>query len=164
MFYSKQYNQYVTEGTAFTLGEVQYPSNWLNCSSVEEKLEVGLVEVVVVGAPMDDKYYWVSTTLEDGVLTYVNTPKDLAGLKESSITQLNATAYSLLFTSDWMVIRAAEGTPIAPEWTTYRAAVRTAANTARDAIDAATDVDSLITACNVDWPKDPLQPTTEGTV
>ena len=155
MFYNKQYDKYISEGVAFTLGDIQYPANFLNLSSAEEKIEAGLVEVTVVGSPSDERYYWVSQDLKDGVLTYVNTPKDLAGLKESSVSQLNATAYSLLFPSDWMVIRAAEGTPMTPEWITYRSDVRTKANTARSEINMAFDVESLIAACQVDWPKDP---------
>ena len=163
MFYNKQYDKYISEGVAFTLGDIQYPANFLNLSSAEEKIEAGLVEVTVVGSPADERYYWVSQDLKDGVLTYVNTPKDLDGLKESSVSQLNATAYSLLLPSDWMVIRAAEGTPMAEDWKQFRADVRTKANTARDAIDAAVDVEALIAACQVDWPYDPnyIPPTQE---
>lgn len=156
MFYSQAENKYVNDGTAFELGGVQYPANWLNLSTLAAKTAIGLVEVQVVGAPGDDRYYWVSETLNGATLTYTNTPKDLDGLKKSSADQVNATAYSLLLPSDWMVVRAAEGGAAMPDdWKQYRAAVRATANTARDQIDMAFDIDSLIAACQIDWPHDP---------
>lgn len=157
MFYSKQYNQYVTEGTAFILGDVQYPSNFLNLSSAEEKASIGLVEVQVVGSPSNEAYYWVSTTLEDGVMTYVNTPKDLVTVQESAVSNVNNTAYTLLFPSDWMIVKAGEtGEPVAQDWKDYRAAVRTTANLARDGITACTTVDELAAfVAGIQWPHDP---------
>lgn len=156
MFYSKQYNQYVMEGTAFILGDVQYPSNFLNLSTAEEKASIGLVEVQIVGAPENEQFYWVSTTLNDGVMTYVNTPKDLADLKEAQLQKIKTTAYSLLFPSDWMVIRAAEGTPVPAEWSSYRAAVRAMTNKIKDEIDLSFDIDSLIASVSdIQWPHDP---------
>lgn len=155
MFYATKQNKYIVEGTAFELDGVQYPAVWLNQATAEQKAAIGLEEVIATNAPADSRYYWVSETLNGAELTYTNTPKNLDELKKNSVSQLNATAYSLLFPSDWMVIRAAEGTPITAEWTAYRTAVRTAANAARDLIDAATDIDALIAASNVDWPKDP---------
>lgn len=155
MFYATKQNKYIQEGTAFELDGVQYPAVWLNQATAEQKAALGLEEVIATNAPADSRYYWVSETLNGAELTYTNTPKDLDELKKNSVSQLNATAYSLLLPSDWMVIRAAEGTPIAADWTAYRSAVRTAANTARDQIDMAFDIDSLIAASNVDWPKDP---------
>ena len=155
MFYNAEYNKYITEGNAFELGGVQYPAVWLNQATIAQKGAIGLQEVVATNSPADDRFYWVSETLNGAELTYINTPKDLDGLKKQQVESLNSTAYSLLFPSDWMVIRAAEGTPIAPEWTAYRSNVRAAANTARTQIDMAFDIDSLIAASNVDWPKDP---------
>lgn len=157
MFYSKQYNQYISEGTAFTLGEIQYPANWLNCSSAAEKAEAGLVEVTVVGAPANDQYYWVSTTLDNGVLTYVNTPKELDVVKTTSINQTNATAYSLLAPSDWMVTKSIETqTPVAQDWTAFRASVRDVANNVKAMINESPDVDAVAGAmANIVWPHDP---------
>ena len=169
MFYAQSENKYVTEGTAFTLGGVQYPPSWLNLSSAEEKAAVGLVEVVVAAGegPKDDRYYWVTEQLNGAVLSYINTPKDLEQLKQQSRDQLNATAYSLLLPSDWMVVKQAEtGEPISDEYKAYRAAVRAVVNAARPAITDATDIDSLIAACAVQWPVDPNEvvPAPEETV
>ena len=56
----------------------------------------------------------------------------------------NETAASLLAPSDWRVIKAQEtGGTVPTEWTTYRAAVRTACNTRQTEIDACADVPAL---------------------
>ena len=78
MFYSTTDGQYINEGQAFTIGDVQYPANWLNLSTPEEKLAIGLEEVIATNSPASDIYYWVSSTLDKASLTYTNTPKDLA--------------------------------------------------------------------------------------
>lgn len=156
MFYNAEHNQYVNEGAAFTLGDVQYPANWLNNATADEKAEAGLVEVTVVGAPGDDRYYWVSETLEAGVLTYTNTPKDLDSLKANAVAQANDTAHTILSPTDWMAVKAFEtSTPMSAAWSQYRADVRAVANTARAAIEAATDIETLIEACKINWPNDP---------
>lgn len=157
MFYATKQNKYVVEGSAFELSGVNYPANWLNLASAEDKAAIGLVEVTVVGEKKDDRYYWNSETLEAGVLTYTATPKDLDSLKKTSSDQVNATAYSLLFPSDWMVVRAAEGGAAVPaDWATYRAEVRYVANGARAAIEACANVEDLIAAVNaIVWPHDP---------
>lgn len=158
MFYSQQYNQYIVEGTPFVLGDIQYPANWLNLSSPEEKAEAGLVEVVATNSPADHAYYWVSEELNGAELTYINTPKDLDSLKVQCTEQINQTAYSLLFPTDWMVVKAIETqTKIIDSWNTYRANVRSSASAAKDKIQMAFDIDSLITACDITWPVAPDQ-------
>ena len=157
MFYNKQHNQYVNENAAFTLDGVQYPANWLNNASAAEKAALGLVAVQVVGHPEDERYYWVSTTLADGVMTYVNTPKDLAVLQNQAVTNVNATAYSLLFPSDWMVVKAQEtGVPVADDWKAYRQAVRDVASATVANIEAAVSVTQVQRAVEgIAWPHDP---------
>ena len=157
MFYNAQYNQYIQEGTQFTLGDVTYPPQWLNQSTPEQKAEIGLVEVVATNSPADATYYWVSETLNGAELTYTNTPKDLDTVKENAISQVNNTAYSLLFPSDWMVVKAVETQGTVPtDWNTYRADVRFTANTTKDALAVATTVDELANIiANMKWPHDP---------
>lgn len=153
MFYIAP-NQYIQDGAPFTVNGTSYPAGWLNASSAEEKAAIGLVEVTVVGQREDDRFYWVSESLADGVLTYTNTPKDLDGLKTQWVKQINQTAYSLLLPSDWMVVKALETSSTVPaEWTTYRAAVRSTATATVAAIDAVTDVAALQAAIQVTWPK-----------
>ena len=157
MFYNAQYNVYVTEGTQFTLGDVTYPPQWLNQSTPEQKAAIGLVEVVATNSPADQTYYWVSETINGAELTYTNTPKDLDTVKENAISQVNNTAYSLLFPSDWMVVKAVETQGTVPtDWNTYRADVRFTANTTKDALAVATTVDEVANIMSsINWPHDP---------
>ena len=161
MFYSTTDGQYIQEGTQFTIDGVEYPSNWLNLSTPEEKAAIGLEEVIATNNPANDQYYWVSTELNEATLTYVNTPKDLDTVKSNSIAQINQTAYSILLPSDWMVVKSVEtGTPVATEWNTWRQSIRTTADTTRTAIADAVDVEEVQTIMgNITWSPDPNQPT-----
>ena len=164
MFYSSTDGQYIQEGQAFTIGDVQYPSNFLNLSTPEEKADIGLEEVVATNSPKSDVYYWVSSTLDKATLTYTNTPKDLTSVKSNALSTVNSTAYSLLFPSDWMVVKAVEtSTPINPDWNTYRANVRSTADQTRTAVTAAQDVDAVATIMDaIAWPKSPSQVAAEA--
>ena len=147
-------DQYIQDGAAFTVNGTSYPAGWLNAASAEEKAAVGLVEVTTVGQREDDRFYWVSESLADGVKTYTNTPKDLDGLKTQWVKQVNQTAYSLLLPSDWMVVKALETSTVVPaEWTAYRASVRTTAAAAVATINAVTDVSALQAAVQITWPE-----------
>lgn len=166
MFYSTTDGQYIQEGQAFTVGDVQYPNNWLNLSTPEDKAAIGLEEVVATNSPKSDVYYWVSSTLDKATLTYTNTPKDLTSVKSNALSTVNSTAYSLLFPSDWMVVKAVEtSTPINPDWNTYRASVRSTADQTRTAVTAAQDVDAVATIMDaIAWPKSPSQVAAEAPV
>jgi hypothetical protein len=156
MFYRQASNQYVQEGQSFEIDGTSYPANWLNCSTPEEKTALGLVEVTDSNSPEDDRFYWVSATLNGAVRTYTNTPKDLDSLKTQWTAQIRASAYSMLLPSDWMVVKAMETqTTVPTEWNTYRAAVRTACANAVAAVNAATDVPALQLAVKINWPKNP---------
>lgn len=158
MFYCTQTQQYIQEGTAFEIDGVQYPSNWLNLSTPEEKAEVGLEEVIATNSPANQTYYWVSETLVGADLTYTNTPKDLLSVKTTALNQINATAYSILLPTDWMVVKSVEtSTPISPSWNTWRQSIRTTALNATNAVESAADVDAVAAAMNIVWPKDPDQ-------
>ena len=171
MFYAQSENKYITEGNAFELDGIKYPAVWLNESNPTQKAQIGLVEVVATNTPQDERFYWVSSTLNGAELTYVNTPKQLddteeldesgklvktTGLKTVWKQQINQIAYSLLFTSDWMVVRAAEGTPVPQEWSDYRKAIRDKANSIRNQIDMAFDIGSFVAVVtDIQWPHDP---------
>jgi hypothetical protein len=163
MFYSKSDGQYIQEGNAFTIDGVQYPQNWLNLSTPEQKAEIGLEEVIATNSPANDQYYWVSTELNQATLTYVNTPKDLTGVKTNEINQVLASAYSLLQPNDWMVVKAFEtSTAINPDWNTWRASIRATADSTRTAITGAADVSAVETIMNsIVWPKSPTQVASE---
>ena len=159
MFYCTQNQQYIQEGTAFEVNGVQYPSNWLNLSTPEEKASLGLEEVVATNQPQNQVYYWVSETLDGPSLTYTNTPKDLVSVKTTALSQINATAYSILLPTDWMVVKAVEtSTTVSPSWNSWRQSIRTTALNATNAVEGAADVDAVATVMgSIVWPKDPDQ-------
>lgn len=70
---------YVNSGVAFVLNDVQYPPNWLDLTSDDEKAAIGLVLVQVIeSAPADTTYYDRSEQLEGATLTVTWTPKTAA--------------------------------------------------------------------------------------
>ena len=131
---------------AFVHDGMQYPSNWLRLTSLEEKQAIGIVEVAdpVVGV-YDQRFYWGvdnpkqlnDVTDEDGNTT--------TGLKTLWKAKQGEIASSLLTPSDWRVVKAAEVTDyaVSSQWLTYRAAVRTSCNTRQTEIDACSDVPAL---------------------
>jgi len=142
--------------TPFEDAGIQYPANWLRLSTPEERAEIGITEVPDYPRP-DDRFYYV-TQNPDG--TYNAVPKDLTQLKPQWCNQVDATAYSTLLTSDWMVVRKTEdNTPIPADWTNYRTAVRAYAQTAKSNLNAATTLDAFIqVATTLTWPEDPNAP------
>ena len=139
-------------GVAFTHEGTQYPANWLNLSTLEEKEAIGITEVAEEQRP-NDKFYWVQDN-NDG--TYTATPKDLAGLKATLTSEVNKQAYSLLAPSDWLVTRAVEqGGSVPAAWATWRQEIRTQAQTQAAAIAAVTTVESLEALPAVVWVHDP---------
>jgi len=130
----------------FTHDNIKYPANWLRLSSQADRDAIGITEVADPVRP-DDRFYYVDGN-GHGV------PKDLDGLKKTWSSQVDQTAYSMLFTSDWMVVRKQEvGTDIPAEWSAYRAAVRSAAATNKAALTAAADIDAFVSAATtMQWP------------
>ena len=131
---------------AFVHDGMQYPSNWLRLTSLEEKQAIGIVEVSDAPvASWDQRFYWGvdnpkqlnDVTDEDGNTT--------TGLKTLWKAKQGETASSLLTPSDWRVVKAAEVTDyaVSSQWLTYRAAVRTSCNTRQTEIDACSDVPAL---------------------
>ena len=139
-------------GEAFTIGDTQYPSNWLSLVTREERAAIGVTEIIEQPRP-DDRYHWV-TENDDG--SFTATPKDLDGLKTQAVINIKLNAGALLAQSDWMVTRSVEaGTTVDPKWSSYRAGVRDASNKAEAVVMAATSIDELIAATVVDFGNDP---------
>jgi len=139
-------------GTAFTHNDIQYPANWLNLSTLEEKQTIGITEIAEQPRP-DDRYYWVT---DNGDGTYSTTPKDLTSLKVMATNQVNQTAGSILAPSDYMVIKAFEtSTPIDATWNTWRNEIRSQAVAQKTAIAACTTVEQLIALTPIVWANDP---------
>lgn len=86
--------------------------------------------------------------------------KDLATAKHEASLIVQASAYSLLSPTDWVVTREMEtGAPAPADITAYRAAVRSTANDKIAAIESAGDLDDLTTYLRSDefaaWPESP---------
>ena len=128
------------EGTGFTDKDGnQYPSNRLNLSTEEEKLEIGITWVADV-VRADDRFYW------DGNL---DNPKDLAQLQSQFVSQIKNTAGTMLAQSDWYVIRKLERSVDIPEGVaTNRATIITESNRLEDAITKSKTVEELINVLN----------------
>jgi hypothetical protein len=150
----------VPAGTAFELDSIQYPANWCNLSSPEEKAAIGMVDVVYGQYP-NDIYYWVSQNapVYTGTIVEINytaTPKDLAQCQTQAVNATNAAAYSILLPTDWMVVKAIEtGGVVSPAWNTWRQTIRTQAADYRVAINACTTVAQLAVLPSVVWAPDP---------
>lgn len=150
----------VPAGTPFEWDGVQYPANWCNLSTPEEKAAIGMVDVVY-GAYPNDQYYWVTQdapVYQNGVveINYTATPKDFAQCQTSMISQVDSTAYSILLPTDWMVVKAMEtGGTVDPAWNTWRQTIRTQAADAKTVINACTTVDQLAALPSIQWAHDP---------
>ena len=159
MFYCTTDGQYIQEGQAFEIDGTQYPANWLNLSTPEEKTAIGLEEVIATNSPFNPIYYWTGEVLEQATLTYTGTPKDLLDVQGNAVAQVNQSSYTLLFPTDWMVVRAVEtSTTVAPDWNAWRESIRQYAADTTTAIKATTNVDEVETIMNnLSWPLDPDQ-------
>ena len=158
MFYSTTTDTYINEGQAFTLDGIQYPANWLNLSTPEEKAELGLEEVIATNQAYNPVYYWTGEILDKATLTYTGTPKDLAECQTNQVAQVNQTAYSILLPSDWMVVKAVEtNTSVDPAWNAWRQSIRDTAAQAVVVINACTTVDELAELPAIEWPLAPDQ-------
>jgi len=162
-----------TRPKSITVGDIQYPSNIFMLWTSSELEAIGIYEVVIDNTNYKDPEYYINTNQSfafgsgkvtatygtatarplDNVLFTAQDETDGLG-KEGDVKQpgvrppklviVNQQAYGLLQPNDWMVVKATEtsGT-VASDWTTYRAAVRTAANDMRTKINAVSDVDAL---------------------
>lgn len=179
MYY--QNNKPLPTGRAFTLGDVQYPANWLQLSSAEERAALG---ITWVADPVraDDRFYWNGDINnpkeladreevdEDGNPMYVKVLGEVdgepamvdseerlvtKGLKSQWIAQVKDTAGKQLAATDWMVIRQVERSVAVPAATaTYRAAVLTEAARLEAAIAGAADIDAFIAVVQDQrWPE-----------
>jgi len=134
----------------FSVGNVNYPANWLRLSTAEEKTALGITEVA--DDPVyDHRFYYGDGTegsYKKGDLMKDENGNQMVNLGVKSVlkAQEKNTAGSLLARYDWYVVRKAEKDIAIPTAiTTYRDAVRTACNTRETEIDACTDTAALVT-------------------
>ena len=132
---------------ALTVDGVQHPANIFRAWSKAELLGIGIAPARVE-AP-DSRYYNTgaeSYTFADGewVISYATTEKNVDDLKAELIAKIKANVGALLSSSDWMVIRQADGGKAVPEaWATYRAEVRTHGNSLEDGVEAFASVQAV---------------------
>ena len=136
--------------TAFTHKDLQYPRNWIQNATAEEKSAIGLVEVTISGVQKSTDYY--DNTLgnlvvaSDGSVsrTWTNTARALSTVQSKKVEEAKGTANSMLSPTDWYVVRKAETDVAVPsEITAHRTAVRTCYGNLKTAINAASDVDGV---------------------
>ena len=167
-------------GRAFTHAEVQYPSNWLQLSTEEDRNALGITwEDDPVRA--DDRFYWDGDinnpkALEDkeevdenGNPLYVkvldktdpdnpvmvDTDERLVtkGLKSNMIAQVKHTAGTLLAQTDWYVTRKVErNVDIPTDVASKRVEIVAESERLETAIAGVTNVEQLIEVMNSqDW-------------
>jgi len=150
----------------FTVGDINYPANWLRLSTAKEKKDLGITEVA--DDPVYDSRFYngdgSAKALDDVDVTYAQDDPDgkykegdlmkdengdqvvNLGVKSVLKAQEKITAGSLLARYDWYVVRKAEkSTAIPTAITTYRDGVRTACNTRETEIDNCKDTAALVT-------------------
>jgi hypothetical protein len=145
----------LAEGTSFyDANGTQYPPQWLNQSTEEQKLAIGITWVADP-APVDNRFYWdtdLPKALEDKLQEDGSTTK---GLKTQYVAQVKDTAGKLLNATDWYVIRKAERNVEVPsEIALKRTQIVAEANRLEVGIKASTTVEALIEVLNAqNWGK-----------
>ena len=166
----------LAEGTSFyDANGTQYPPQWLNVSTEEEKAAIGITWVADP-TPIDTRFYWdtdLPKALEDKLETkedgsplykqvYDKTANDgkgamvdtteqalTKGLKSQFVAQVKDTAGKLLNATDWYVVRKAErNVDIPADIVTKRATIVTEADRLETAISNVTTVEALIEVLN----------------
>jgi hypothetical protein len=161
---------------AFTLGGIQYPSNWLRLASEADKAACGITWQAEA-TRADDRFYWSGDITnpkaledrlevdEDGNPMYVKVldnsdPENPVmvdsterlvhkGLKSQWVAQVKGIEGNLLAQTDWMVIRKAERKiAISSEVIAFRAGIVAEGLRLKSAIYACADVKELIEIIN----------------
>ena len=156
--------KYLSTGVAFRDSEgTQYPANWLNFSTEEQRAAVPTGGITWIADPpwYDQRFYWgvdKPRSLTD-IPTYDSYDSEgkgvgsatgsQAGLKSEWIQKQKDFANQFLSKTDWLIVRKAEaGTAVPSDTTTYRAAVRTVSKEREDQITACSDTDALAKLIN----------------
>ena len=144
----------LAEGTTFyDANGTQYPPQWLNTSTEEEKNAIG---ITWVADPVcaDDRFYWDGNIdnpkeLEDVTETVEGKEYITKGLKSQFVAQIKDTAGKLLNATDWYVIRKAErNVEIPSEVALKRTQIVTESNRLETDINASTTAEALIEVLN----------------
>ena len=142
----------------FSIGEINYPANWLRLATADEIKDAGITEYADAKT-YDNRFYKTDGTpkpLDDSNAVDGETGELIKddngnqvinrGVKSTLIGQDKATCESLLRPYDWYIIRKTEkGTAIPTNISTFRDAVRTAQATREAEINACADTAALVT-------------------
>jgi len=168
--------KHLPEGVSFyDANGTQYHSGWLNQSTEEQKLAIGITWVADP-APFDPRFYWdhnlpkaledklevkedgtplykqvYDKTADNGKGAMVDTTEQVVtkGLKSQFVAQIKDTAGKLLASTDWYIIRKAErNVDIPAEIALKRTQIVTEANRLETDIKASTTVEALIEVLN----------------
>ena len=119
---------------------IQHPRSIFRLRSKAALAELGITPARVVTP--DHRYHNTGAetlTLVDGetVISYATTEKDVGGLKTQLASKIKQNVGSLLASSDWRVIREADGgTAMTDAWKTYRNEVRAHGNSLESGVEA----------------------------
>ena len=139
-------NAVIRVGRAWTGKDgIQHPGNWMTCWSDTEKKAAGLVWEDDP-APFDSRFYWDAKTPRSLTDTKDEDGNVVEGLKSLYKTRTKSVAKSLLESTDWQIIKAAEVSSysVPNSILSYRAAIRTASNKIEASIDGASDIKAFI--------------------
>jgi len=123
-----------------TINGLQYPRQIFRKWSKAELLAIGITPARI--EVPDHRYYNTGAetfTLVDGetVISYSGTEKDVEGLKTQLVSKIKQNVGSLLSSSDWRVIREADGgTAMTDAWKTYRNEIRAHGNSLESGVEA----------------------------
>jgi hypothetical protein len=137
---------------------VQHPANWMIWTDPEKK-DKGLTWEDEPDTSFDNRFYWskgVERSLTDILVTDEKGEKVIdpmtgeqmvqEGLKTQYIAQTKQTANDMLSKTDWYIIRASDDSSLAvpSDITTKRKAIRDAAKTIEDKINATSKLENFI--------------------
>ena len=123
-----------------TVNGVTHPRQIFRKWSKAELAELGITPARV--ETPDRRYYNTGAetlSLVDGetVISYAETERDVGQLKENLTSSIKSHVGSLLSSSDWRVIREADGgTAMSDAWKTYRNEVRTHGNSLESGVES----------------------------
>jgi hypothetical protein len=149
---------------SITRDNIQYPKNIFTLWTKTELAAIGIKPARVV--KYDRTYAFTGavswdTSGDEVIGTYASTDKDPDDLKSAKITDVKNIVMKRISSTDWMVIREADGGAAIPDDVkTYRAELRATSNAKEAEINALTDLDSVkewdsAGGAGFGWPEDP---------
>jgi len=116
---------------SMTIGDTTYPRQVFNDSDLLATL--GILPYVMP-EQKNQRYWWNNET-----------PRDVADLKKQMVSTIKSQVGSRLQTTDWMVIREADGgTAMSADVKTYRSAIRAEGDAKEIEVNALTTLDDVI--------------------